>query len=269
MPVITTPRGFKLGKNEPVASPFGEFKTYLTESLGTPPSSAHWGGRVTIPWAMDGNGPDDEVTIAPAGWPGCGDCTEVGKRNFLAVSDFDAYGQSVTVPTPNGVVEQYCVAQGCTPAQLFSDPDKYDNGEDETNTLTTWCQTEEYGVKLPFTAPVNPKVQGDLMWGMALSGGLYIGLQLPQSAEDQFPNEWIWQPSSPILGGHCVYLTGYTDTYVALVTWGQLIQCTWQFLMNTIDEAHALVSPQALAAGKGPSGLLLPKWEADLQNIAA
>jgi hypothetical protein len=262
-----TARGFYLGKNDPVESPFKEFKSYFADTLPAPPSSAHWGGRVTTPWQMDGNGPDPQLTIAPAGWSGCGDCTEVGKRNFLAVENFNEYGHTVVVPTPDQVVQQYCVAQGCTPEQLFSNPSQYDNGEDETTTLTTWCQTEEYGVKLAFTAPVNVKSQDDIKNAIYLAGGLYIGIQLPQSAEQQFPNEWTWDPSSPIEGGHCVYLTGFSESYVALVTWGELIQCTWEFLMNVIDEAHVLVSPQAVAAGKSPTGLLLQNWESDLNDL--
>ena len=269
MPAIQTERGFFLGKKDPVESPFGEFKSYFADTLAAPPESAHWGHQVTTPWEMDGNGPDASITLPgiPSGWGGCGDCTEVGKRNALATFNFDEYGQSVAVPTGNDVVSQYCTTMGCTPAQLASYPNTYDQGEDETNTLTTWAQTEEYGVKLAFTAPVNVKNKADIQNGIFLGGGLYIGIQLPESAEQQFPNEWTWQPNSPIAGGHCVWLTGYTSTYVALVTWAQLIWCTWDFLMNTIDEAHVLVLPQAVAAGKSPTGLLIPKWESDLNDL--
>jgi hypothetical protein len=264
---MPTPNGYFLGKKDPVESPFDEFKSYFVEAPGTPPPSAHWGGRVTVPWQMDGNGPDPEVTIAPAGWSGAGDCTEACKAHAITTANFNEYGHTIPVPTANAVIEQYCVAQGCTPAQLFADPSKYDNGEDITTTLTTWCTTVEYGVKLAFTAPVDHTSKTDLMNGIYLGGGLDIGIQLPSSAEQQFPNEWTWDPSSSTEGGHCVWLTGYTDAYVALVTWGQLIQCTWEFLLNTIDEAHALILPQAVAAGKSPTGLLLPKWESDLQNL--
>lgn len=267
MTTIVTPRGFHLGKKDPVPSPFGEFKTYFADTLSAPPSSAHYGGRVTTPWSMDGNGPDPTLTIAPAGFEGCGDCTEVAKRNAIAVANFFRGVTAVPVPTSDAVVEQYCVAQGCTPAQLFADPNTYDNGEDETTTLTTWCQTDEYGVKLPFTAPVDVKSQTDIENAIWLSGGLYIGIQLPQSAEEQFPNLLTWQPSSPILGGHAIFLTGYTESYVAGAMWGSLFQMTWEFLLNVLDEAHALVMPQAVTAGTSPTGLLIPKWESDLHDL--
>ncbi len=266
---IVTSRGLYLGKKDAVASPFKEFKSYFDEALPAPPSSAHYGHQVTLPWAMDGNGPDPSITLpgVPANWPGCGDCTEVGRRNALAVANYDEDGHTVTVPDGNQVVTQYCVAQGCTPEQLFNDPNTYDQGEDEVTLLTNWCNSAVYGTKLAFTAPINVKSQTDIMNGIYLCGGLYIGIQLPQNAAQDFPNEWTWDPNSPIEGGHCVYLTGYTPDYVALVTWGQIIQCTWEFLLNTMDEAHALVLPQAVAAGKSPSGLNIAQWEADLHSI--
>ena len=73
-------------------------------------------------------------------------------------------------------------------------------------------------MKLGFTArsTLNQKPSEDRIY---LAGGLAIGIQLPQSAESQFPNEWTWTPNRQTLGGHCVWLTGYTATYVALVTW--------------------------------------------------
>ena len=260
---------YQLGKKDAVQSPFKDFKSYFAEALPAPPTEAHYGHQVTTPWQMDGNGPDPSLNLPgiPANWPGCGDCTEVGKRNALATANFSEYGHTVTVPTSNQVVAQYCAAQGCTPAQLAADPNTYDNGEDEVTTLTNWCQSPQYGVKLGFTAPVNHASVPDIKTALWMCGGLYIGIQLPESAEQQFPNEWTWNPSSSTAGGHCVWLTGYTADYVALVTWGQLIQCTWQFLMNTIDEAHALVLPQAIAAGKSPTGLLLSKWESDLNEL--
>jgi hypothetical protein len=268
MSTVTTPRGFKLGKLDPVRSPFQEFKTYFAEALPAPPTSAHWGRLVRAPWGMLGNGPDPSVTIAPPGWGGAGDCVEAGKAHALLTANYDEAGR-IVIPSSNEVIEQYCVAQNCTPDQLFSDPSQYDNGEDITTSLTTWCTTEEYGVKLGFTAPVSIGSEDDIKNAIYLGGGLDIGIQLPQSAEEQFPNEWTWQPASPTLGGHDVWLTGYTEDYVSLVTWGQLIRCTWQFLKNAMDEAHVVVMPQAITAGKGPTGLAIAQWESELAELKA
>jgi hypothetical protein len=269
MSTITTPHGYKLGKEDPVESPFAEFKTYFSEALPKPPKSAHWGGRVAIPWDMDGNGPDSEVTIAPAGWSGCGDCVEAGKAHFLKTANYDCAGHQITLPTPNDVVTEYCAYQGCSPDQLFTDPTQYDNGEAIATSLVHWCQEEEYGVLLPFTAPVNPRNKTDLKNAIWLGGGVDLGIQLRQNNETQFPRDWTWTPKSSILGGHDIWACGYTETnYIAIVTWGQLIHMTWEDLMNSIDEAHAVIAPQMVAAGKTPSGLLIANWESDLKNIS-
>jgi hypothetical protein len=257
-----------LGKQAAEESPFSEFKSYFHDTLAAPPSYAHYGGRVTVPWNMYGNGPDPDVTIAPPGWEGAGDCVEAFKAHALITGNFDEYGHTVTVPTANQVIEQYCTYQGCTPAQLFADPNTYDNGESMTQSLTQWCSTVEYGVQLGFTAPINPKSQDDIMNGIYLCGGIGVGIQIPKSAQQQFPNEWTYVSGSPIVGGHAIWLTGYTKDYVAVCTWGSLIRASWQFILEYVDEAHALVLPQAVVAKMGPTGLNIAQWEADLHNIS-
>lgn len=269
MTTVVTERGFHLGKLDPVESPFGDFKSYFAEGLGTPPTSAAWGRRVTSDWKMFGNGPDPEVTIAPPGWAGAGDCVEACKGHGLLLSNYDEDGHTVGVPSANDVIEQYCAYQRCTPAGLFDDPSKYDQGEDVSTSLTGWCTTDQYGVKLALTAPIDSSNQDDVKNGIAIGGCVIAGIQLPESAEREFPGEWTWNPSSPNLGGHCVLLTGYSDELVEIITWGQLILASWDFLKHTLDEAHVAVFPQAIAAGKGPTGLLIPKWESDLKNLAA
>src|ERR1039458_5386141 len=128
MTTITTPNGRKLGKRDPVESPFGEFKTYLAEAPMTPPPAAHWGGLVTAPWQMDGNGPDLSVTLPgiPTDWPGAGDCVKCGQAHALLTSNYDQSFQTDPVASANDVILAYCKEIGCTPAELAANPDQYD-----------------------------------------------------------------------------------------------------------------------------------------------
>ncbi len=269
MTSVRTPRGFYLGKLDPVPSPFSEFKTYFETAPGTPPPQAHWGGLVKVPWQMDGNGPDPDVTIAPPGWPGCGDCVEAYKAHGLTNANFDEDGQTDPVPTANAVVEEYAAYQHCTPAELFADPGQYDNGEDMTNSLLGWCKHTQYGAKLALEAPIKYSSQPDLKNGIYLGGGIGLGIQIQEAQDEQFPGTWDWVPGSPIIGGHAIWVSGYDADFVYLVTWGALIKATWNFVANAADEAHAAIFPQAVAAGKAPSGLLIARWEADLHGLAA
>ena len=73
--------------------------------------------------------------------------------------------------------------------------------------------------------------------------GLYIGLQLPISAQQQDtwdvttgPNA---QPDS--WGGHCVYVKGYDTKTLTCVTWGKPQQMTWNFFMTYCDQAFGVI----------------------------
>jgi hypothetical protein len=270
MAVPSTRHGL-LGKKEAVPSPFGEFKTYFDpEVLATlkPPPAAHYGGRVHVPWQMDGNGPDPEVTIMGSNWSGAGDCVEAYKAHGLLNADWDGVpaADKVTAPTANAVVEQYCTYQGCTPAQLLNDPDVYDQGEDMTTSLVQWTKGTEYKCKLGFTAPVN-QTAADIQLALWLSGGIGLGIQVQEAQEEQFPNTWQWVPGSPIIGGHAIWVCGYDADVVWLITWGQMIAGTWDFVLNATDEIHASIFSPQLKAGKGPTGLNIAQWEADLHAI--
>ena len=268
MTVARTPEhGYFLGKLDPVPSPFSEFKTYFTTAAGPPPPDAHFGHLVTVPWQMDGNGPDPEVNIAPPGWGGCGDCVEAYKAHGLTNANYREAGHTIPVPTPDDVVDQYSIYSGCTPAQLFADPDEYDNGEVMSTSLTGWCQKIEYGCKVAMTAPINSGSMDDIKNGIALGGGIGLGVQLQEAQELQYPNEWSWVPGSPIIGGHAVWVCGYDPDFFYLVTWGVLLKATYGWVQNAADEAHAVIFPQAVAAGKTPSGLNLAAWEADLAAL--
>jgi ferredoxin len=259
----------KLGK-KPARRPagLGDFKSYFATAPPPPPAAAHYGGRVTVPWQMDGNGPDPSVTIAPSGWQGCGDCVAACAAHALTAGNYQV-GTTDPIPTPNAVVETYATLAGCTTAELFSDPSNYDTGLEIASTLQSWYTgtPELFGTRIGAYAPVSISDFDDLKNGIYLGGALVIGLQLPQSAEDQFPGAWSYVPDSPNLGGHCVLLTGYSAAGFSGVTWGQLITIGIVFLQHYLDEAWAIVSAQSVAAGTTPTGLDVAALTADLDQL--
>jgi hypothetical protein len=48
---------------------------------------------------------------------------------------------------------------------------------------------------------------------------------------------------SPIAGGHCVLIVKITEVGPVCVTWGTLVQITWDWWDACCDEAEALQSP--------------------------
>jgi hypothetical protein len=86
-------------------------------------------------------------------------------------------------------------------------------------------------------------------------GGLQFGIQCPQSALQDDSN-WIYVPNSPIDGGHGINNTGQGGAGGHIQSWGKDIPYQWQFMLNYLDEAYAVVSPFWLnLQGKAPSAL--------------
>ena len=268
----------------------GDFKSYFTDSSVDWTPQSHYGARVGVPWQMDGNGPNsglnDTVTLAgvPGNWGGCGDCTVAGMAHSLTLANFEVPNSPSlpSIPSANTCVTTYCQLAGCTPAELFSNPTKYDTGVGIGAMLATWRTSGLFGVAAGGVfAPVNPANMGDVRNGLHLSGGLLIGIQF-QNAQiygGQQMGSWHWvpakmddgrtNPAAAIVGGHTILLTGYTTSQGLFwgVTWGTLIPIAESFLVNAMDEAYALVWPQMIKYGKGPTGLDVRRLEADIKKL--
>lgn len=90
-----------------------------------------------------------------------------------------------------------------------------------------------------------------------LFGGTYVGLGMPAMASTQLNagKDWDvpagqsltgkWLPGS--WGGHCMWVCGYDDKYVYLITWGKIQRATWAWWHaygeRSDSEAYCLVSP--------------------------
>ena len=258
----TRERGFKLGLLPPTELRRGAGRTFasvLKASAPNPPPQVHYGSRVpaNVPWQMDANGPDPEVTIpgVPADWGGCGDCVVAGIAHLILMSNYDEYGFKVAVPSANECVETYCQLSGCTPEQLFTDPNTYDNGLDPASTLDTWNTTGLFGTKIGAYYAVNYTNEKEVSQACAFGGGLLWCWNLPESAETEWPNEWTYVPGSPIIGGHLTTGTGYIGAHQYSATWGVLLTggISPGFVRNYASALYVVITPQALAAAKGPN----------------
>ena len=93
---------------------------------------------------------------------------------------------------------------------------------------------------------------------LAELGAVSLGVNLPQSAMDQFDavQPWTVSGDATILGGHCITAFGYDAQYVYIVSWGKVVPATWGWLAAYCDEAWAVVSAMwAGQAGKDPEGV--------------
>ena len=245
-----------------------DLSVYANGALPAPPSRVHYGGRVTIPWGMDGNGPDPAITCLGPNFQGVGDCVPTGFAHTDLLSNYEEGGK-ITQPVQygNSVIEAYCTILGCTVAQLAANPN-LDVGCNVESALEVWRSGKIYGAAIDVYSPVKVAVR-EMQQGLAITGCLGIGIQCPQSAQNQFPNEWTYVSGSPIEGGHYIILTGYDQDSWYGVTWGRLIQISYPFLAHYCDEAWVVITDQAKLHGIGPNGINVASIKADLPALAA
>jgi len=106
-----------------------------------------------------------------------------------------------------------------------------------------------------------------------LFGGLYMGVQLPLTAQDQPVWDWTGSLDGPARpgswGGHAVDLVRYAQDGLTVVTWGRLQDVTWDFWDRYCDEVYAILSRDFLAHGRAPNGFDRAALEADLKLVTA
>jgi hypothetical protein len=228
------PRTLKLGK-------------YMT-TLAPPPPSVDWTKGVT----QFGTMLNDQL--------GC--CTIAGAGHAVQIFSANTVGE-VTV-TDTDILAYYEKWDGYDP----SDPST-DQGGVELDVLKNWQQQEFAGHALIAFADPSVGSQTEVKQAIALFGGAYIGMEVPTSIMNNVPPVWdVAADDGGIAGGHCVFVTGYDADTLTFISWGVLYKMTWAFWARYVDEAHALLSKDFLAAnGLDPSGFDLAQLQADLGEI--
>ena len=121
--------------------------------------------------------------------------------------------------------------------------------------LTSMCDWRKNGwqiadklYKIHAFVQVKPILDYECKVGVRFLNGLYVGLQLPVSAQYQpKANDETWDVSfshNAAAGswiGHCVYIVAYDAHYLTCVTWGMRRKMTWAFFQKYCDEAYAIV----------------------------
>jgi len=223
----------------PAVRPHGleELKIYAKGKLALPPT------RVPVPnvaaWGMDGN---DEY--------GC--CAIAGGAHDVAAWDailaaLKAVNVTLDpVPTEDEVIAQYKALTGCqTPG------DAHDTGLVLAHVLQAWQTVGLFGgTKIRAYAPVDHTNILDLHTAIASYGVAYVGVALPQSAEEQFQagEPWALVGDAPV-GGHCIVLVGYDEKWLYAVSWGSVVQISWAWWAYYGTEAWAIIPEEYVQAG--------------------
>lgn len=229
------------------------YGAYRTASL-TAPNQAHWGRRAK-PYGMLGN--DDY-----------GDCAEAAQGHVEQMWAIDS-GSSTYTPTEQQTLDAYSAITGFSPTNPNSD-----RGTVLLDALNYWKGTGFPGAPHPISAfmQVSPQSGDEVRESVAYYGHLYIGLQLPLSAQDQVGTCWTVGTGSSAQagswGGHCVPISGYTASHLWCITWGDIQEMDWDFFNTYCDEAYVCLSQDWMkSTDRSPSGLAWGTLMTDLANL--
>ena len=223
---------------------------YLKPSLPAPPPAKDWTCGITS-WGMMMN---DKL----------GDCTIAGAAHAVQVWS-KCLGAEITVDDKT-VLSFYEKWDGYNP----SDPST-DNGGIELDVLNNWRKEGFSGHGL--LAYATPKFSNlvEIRQSIALFGGVYIGLSLPITAQNQ--DVWDVVPNGGAKakkgswGGHCVFVPKYDEHGFTCITWGGLKTMTLAFWKKYCDEAYALLGQDWLNQKGAPSGFDKAQLQTDLGCI--
>jgi hypothetical protein len=245
----------KLGKLAPKHNPKTLlFHNYLkTTAPPPPPAKAYYEYKVPS-WGMMQNDTFGCCTCACAGH-------EVMNRT--------AHSGTIITPTDAQILAMYgAVCPGFDPAS-----DANDNGAAITDVLNYMSITGLAGEKIDGWAAIDYTSEDTIRQAIYLFGSCNIGIQIPASAMQQTEAGQAWTvlgDDGGIEGGHCVALMGYGSAGLTCVTWGQLQQLTWDWLMTYCDEAYVeLALDWVKANGTAVNSLNMAQLTQDLAALKA
>jgi len=215
--------------------------------------------------------PDIDLAAAVPEWPmygndKIGDCTTAAAGHMI---------EAWTAPTrgePVEISDRAVLAAFDKVKQV--DPVTGEEGAVELDVLTLWRRSGIGGHRIGAFTRV-PTWDHRLVRDAAfLFGGLYIGLQLPLTAQRQPVWDWTHRLDGPARpgswGGHAVDVVGYDRHTLIVVTWGRLQEMTWAFWDRYVDEVYAIISVDFLDdGGKAPNGFDLAALKEDLALVTA
>lgn len=224
------------------------FRDYATALPAPPPTYdglahiAKLGKQTSTLFPMDGN---DRY----------GDCTIAAKAH--AVSLARAFIGKVAIPTEKSIIKNYFKLSG-----------GIDSGLNMLDVLNDWRKVSFDRDKLISFVKINPRNHAHVMQAASIFGCVYVGFQVQQNCMDDFNNGKPWTPGRLTNDGHCVDAVGYDANGLTLLTWGTTQQGTWGWWDECVDEAYALLMPEAKVAGFAP-GFDFAALQADLEGVAS
>jgi hypothetical protein len=242
---------YRFGKHPPkVDYRTLRFKTYLTPALAPPPASDSVLTRV-----YNNLNTQDAAKLFPMdGNDSLGDCTIAAVAHAETI--FRGLISKERIPSKQAVVKLYMHLTGGV-----------DSGLNELDVLNYWRQHRVSGDEIIAYVSIDPKNHTHVQQAIHLFGGVYLGFQVQENCVQEFQNGQPWAPGPLTTDGHAVFAVAYDQQSVTVLTWGNTQQGTWAWWDECVDEAYALVPPEAKRPGFAP-GYSIDQLLADLNAVA-
>jgi len=226
------------------------FKKYLKSNIAPPPASDNKLATVyarlnthdpTKMFPMDGNNKYGDCTIAALAH------AETVFRGLV--------GKKLIMPSPAAVKLYFQLTGGV------------DSGMNELDVLNYWQSNRVSGDELIAFAKLDQKNHEEIEQALHLFGGVYLGFQCQENCQQEFQSHEPWTPGPLTNDGHAVFAVAYDQNGVTVLTWGNTQIGTWDWWDECVDEAYALLPPEAQKPGFAP-GFDFAQLKADLTAVA-
>ncbi len=225
-------------------------KKYLTPGLAAPPASFD-----VLPSVYAKVHLSDPTQLFPMdGNDALGDCTIAALAH--AVTTYSGLIGTKKIPAKADVVKVYMHLTGGV-----------DSGLNELDVLNYWRKTAVSGDKILAFASIDVKNHTHVQQAIQLFGGVYIGFQVQENCLQEFGARQPWTPGPLTQDGHAVFAVAYDSAGVTVLTWGNTQKATWAWWDECVDEAYAILPPEATKAGFSP-GFDFNQLKTDLVAVA-
>ncbi|MBV8831506.1 MAG: hypothetical protein JO108_20035 [Acidobacteriaceae bacterium] len=228
------------------------FSDYIAKDLPAPPATYNVLDRVY----KDLNDKNPADLFPMDGNDTIGDCTIAALAHAITTYQGMVGSKKVIMPKQQVVKLYYHLTGGV------------DSGLNELDVLNYWRQTAVNGDKILAYVKVDPKNHTRVQQAIQMFGGVYIGFQVQQNCVQEFDAHQPWTPGPLTNDGHAVYVIGYDQDTVTVLTWGNIQKGTWAWWDECVDEAYAILPPEAENRNFAP-GLNFAQLQADLNAVAS
>jgi len=226
------------------------FKDYVTSKLAAPPDTYDVLAKVYKNMKID----DPTVLFPMDGNDTLGDCTIAALAH--AVTTFRALVGGENIMSKQAVVKLYMHLTGGV-----------DSGLNELDVLSYWRSHAVAKDKILAFATIDPKNHTHIEQAIQLFGGVYLGFQVQENCVQEFDDHKPWTPGPLTQDGHAVFAVGYDKGGVNVLTWGNTQYGTWAWWDECVDEAYAILPPEAKNPDFAP-GYNLAELQQDLAEVA-